>query len=149
MISDEKWMLMAIEEAKLAGIQGEVPVGAVLIKNDKLIVGAHNQTIIKNDSTAHAEIEIIRLAGKKLRNHRLSNTTLFVTLEPCAMCFGAMVHARIERLVFGAFDPKTGVCGSSGNLINAEYFNHKFEIDGGILENKCAKILHDFFKSLR
>jgi len=108
---DEEWMALAIEQAKLAEKINEVPVGAVLVQDDQLIASAHNQPISNNDPTAHAEIQLLRAAGKQLNNYRLPNTTLYVTLEPCTMCLGAMIHARISRIVFGAYDEKTGVCG--------------------------------------
>ena len=149
MTKDEKWMQIAIEEAELAMNENEVPVGAVLVKNNKLLAQAHNQPINQNDSTAHAEIQLIRKAGKQLKNYRLIGSTLYVTLEPCAMCFGAMIHARIERIVFGASDPKTGVCGSSINLNEENFFNHKISITGGVLENESSKLLRLFFKSKR
>ena len=149
MRKDEKWMRIAIEEAKLAMKESEIPVGAVLVQNNKLIAQAHNQSINKNDPTAHAEIEVLRKAGEYKKNYRLNGSTLYVTLEPCAMCLGAMVHARIEKLVFGAFDPKTGVCCSSDILTNANFFNHKIVIEGGILEKKCSDALKNFFNSLR
>ena len=125
MTDDEKWMDLAIKQAIKAEMEGEVPIGAVLVKDELLIAKAHNQPIIKNDATAHAEIQLLRNAGKKLQNYRLTGSTLYVTLVPCAMCFGAMIHARIERIVFGAYDPKTGVCGSSEDLTNANCFKHK------------------------
>jgi tRNA(adenine34) deaminase len=149
MTKDEQWMQIAIKEAKLAKKKNEIPVGAVLVKNDKLITRAHNQPIIKNDPTAHAEIELLRKAGKKKENYRLVGSTLYVTLEPCAMCFGAMIHARIERIVFGAFDPKTGVCGSCMSLNKESFFNHKISVTGGILDKECSELLRLFFKSKR
>ena len=149
MTKDEQWMQIAIKEAKLAKKKNEIPVGAVLVKNDKLITQAHNQPIIKNDPTAHAEIELLRRAGKQQENYRLIGSTLYVTLEPCAMCFGAMIHARIERIVFGALDPKTGVCGSCMDLNNENFFNHKISITGGVLEKESSNLLRLFFKSLR
>jgi len=149
MNNDEYWMRIAIEEANLAMTENEIPVGAVLVQNDKLIAQAHNQPIISNDPTAHAEILVIRKAGKQKKNYRLVNSTLYVTLEPCAMCLGAMVHARISSIVFGAFDTKTGVCGSSSNLIAESFFNHKINIRGGVLEEQCKEILQSFFKSRR
>ncbi|HIF46860.1 tRNA adenosine(34) deaminase TadA, partial [Candidatus Thioglobus sp.] len=112
LLQDEKWMALAIEQALLAQAIDEVPVGAVLVQDNQLIASAHNQPISTNDPTAHAEIQLLRAAGKKLNNYRLPNTTLYVTLEPCTMCLGAMIHARISRVVFGAYDEKTGVCGS-------------------------------------
>ena len=149
MTDDEKWMELAIKQAIKAEKEGEVPIGAVLVKDELLIAKAHNQPITKNDATAHAEIQLLRNAGKKLQNYRLTGSTLSVTLEPCAMCFGAMIHARIERIVFGAYDPKTGVCGSSEDLTNANCFKHKINITGGVSENKCSKLLQTFFKSRR
>jgi tRNA(adenine34) deaminase len=149
MKKDEKWMLLAIKEAKLAESEGEVPVGAVLVKEDLLIAKAHNQSILKNNATAHAEMQTIQLAGKKLNNYRLNGTTLYVTLEPCAMCFGAMIHARIERIVYGAYDSKTGVCGSCGDLRNAMFFKHSIVVTSGVLEVENQKILKSFFNNLR
>ena len=149
MNEDEKWMQIAIQEAIKAEKEGEVPVGAVLVKDGLLIAKAHNQPISKNDATAHAEIQLIRIAGKELQNYRLNGSTLFVTLEPCAMCFGAMVHARVKRIVYGAHDPKTGVCGSSEDLTNANCFKHKIHITGGVSERKCSQLLQTFFKLLR
>ena len=149
MNNDEKWMKIAIKEAFKAKAEGEVPVGAVLVKDGQLIAQAHNQPISKNDPTAHAEIQLLRVAGMKLQNYRLTRTTLYVTLEPCAMCFGAMMHARISRLIFGAHDPKTGVCGSSLDLTTRNYFNNDIDINGGILENECSVVLQDSFKYRR
>ena len=149
MNEDEKWMKIAISEANLANNEGEIPVGAVIIQNNKLIVKAHNQPIINHDPTAHAEVEALRKAGRKLKNYRLSGSTLYVTLEPCAMCLGAMMHARIERIVFGASDPKTGVCGSKADLISETFFNHRIKVQGGVLEKETKNLLQSFFKSKR
>jgi len=149
MNKDEKWMRIALNEANLALDENEIPVGAVLVKNDKLIAQSHNRPINKNDPTAHAEIELLRKAGEQQKNYRLIGSTLYVTLEPCAMCFGAMIHARIERIVFGASDPKTGVCGSCINLNEEKIFNHKISITRGILEEESSKLLRLFFKSRR
>jgi tRNA(adenine34) deaminase len=149
MNKDEKWMRIALNEANLAMDENEIPVGAVLVKNDKLIAQSHNRPIIKNDPTAHAEIELLRKAGEHQKNYRLIGSTLYVTLEPCAMCFGAMIHARIDRIVFGASDPKTGVCGSCINLNEEKIFNHKISITCGILEEESSKLLRLFFKSRR
>lgn len=146
---DEQWMKIAIDEANSAIKKGEVPVGAVLVRNNKLLARAHNNSIAKHDPTAHAEIEVLRLAGSQIKNYRLSDCTLYVTLEPCAMCFGAIVHARLKRIVYGARDTKTGVCGSSIDLRGANCFLHKPEIIGGVFENKCSKILIDFFRLKR
>ena len=149
MTDDEKWMNLAIKQAIKADNEDEVPVGAVLVKDGLLIAKAHNQPISTNDATAHAEIQVLRKAGIKLQNYRLTCTTLYVTLEPCAMCFGAMMHARITRIVYGANDQKTGACGSSENLINANCFNHKIHLTNGILEDECKQLLKKFFNLRR
>jgi len=149
MNKDEKWMQIALNEAKLAMNENEIPVGAVLVKNGKVIAKTHNQPIKKNDPTAHAEIQLLRKAGEQQKNYRLIGSTIYVTLEPCTMCFGAMVHARIERIVFGASDFKTGVCGSCINLNKENFFNHKISITGGVLENESSELLKLFFKSRR
>jgi tRNA(adenine34) deaminase len=149
MIEDEKWMSFALEQAREAEKEGEVPVGAILVKDDIIIARAHNKPISSNDPTAHAEIQLIRTAGEELKNYRLPGTTLFVTLEPCAMCLGAIMHARIKRVVYGAHDPKTGVCGSSQNFMEASCFNHKIDLASGVLENESKQLLKNFFKSRR
>jgi len=149
MTDDEKWMSLAIRQAINSEKKGEVPIGAVLVKDKLLIAKAHNQPIAKNDATAHAEIQLLRNAGKKLENYRLIDSTIYVTLEPCAMCFGAMIHARIERLVFGAYDPKTGVCGSCEDITNANCFKHKIIVSGGVLQDQCSQLLQSFFKKRR
>ena len=149
MNEDEKWMSLALEQARKAEEEGEVPVGAILVKDGLLIAKAHNQPISTNDPTAHAESQLIRAAGKKLKNYRLTGTSLYVTLEPCAMCLGAIMHARVKHVVFGAYDPKTGVCGSSGNLINAKCFNHKINLASGVMENESKQLLKNFFYSRR
>ena len=120
-----------------------------LVQNNQIIAKAHNCPISKNDPTAHAEIEVLRKAGEKLQNYRLPKTTLYVTLEPCAMCLGAMIHARIERVVFGASDPKSGVCGSTIDLSSESIFNHQISVSGGVLEHECKNILQSFFKLRR
>ena len=149
MIEDEKWMSFALEQARKAEKEGEVPVGAILVKDDLVIARAHNKPISTNDPTAHAEIQLLRAAGEELKNYRLPGTTLYVTLEPCAMCLGAIMHARIERVVFGAHDPKTGVCGSSENFMEASCFNHKIVLASGVLENESKQLLKNFFNSRR
>lgn len=143
------YMQLALEQAKLAAEIGEVPVGAVLVQDHQLIASTYNQPISNNDPTAHAEIQLLRQAGKKLNNYRLPNTTLYVTLEPCTMCLGAMIHARVSRLVFGAFNEKTGVCGSCTDLSNSEYFNHTIKVEGGVLADECKNLLQQLFKSRR
>jgi tRNA(adenine34) deaminase len=149
MIEDEKWMQYAIIEANIAKDKGEVPVGSIIVQNNQVIAKAHNSPISKSDPTAHAEIEVLRKAGAKLHNYRLPKTTLYVTLEPCAMCLGAMIHARIEKVVFGASDPKSGVCGSTIDLSSESIFNHQISVSGGVLEHECKNILQSFFKLRR
>jgi tRNA(adenine34) deaminase len=149
MTKDEKWMQYAIDQALLAKDKAEIPVGAVLVFNNEIISQAHNNPINLNDPTAHAEILALRKASYKQKNYRLPRTTLYVTLEPCMMCLGALIHARIERIVFGASDSKLGVCGSSIDLSSMLSFNHRVIIDGGILENECKTILQSFFKRRR
>ena len=142
-------MKLALEQARLAQAMSEVPVGAVLVQDDQLIASAHNQPIYSNDPTAHAEIQLLRAAGKQLNNYRFPDTTLYVTLEPCTMCLGAMIHARVSRVVFGAYDQKTGVCGSCTDLSTSQCFNHTIAIEGGVLANDCKQLLQEFFKKRR
>ena len=146
---DEKYMKMALEEAEGAGETGEVPVGAVLVKGDRVLAGEHNRCIELNDPTAHAEILVLRRAGELLENYRLNDTTLYVTVEPCPMCTAAMVHARIARLVFGAPEPKFGAVESAFQLLRNDHLNHKIEVDQGMLEQECAELLKRFFKGRR
>lgn len=148
-VSDRYWMNLAILEAKKAEKMGEVPVGAVLIKDDKLLASAHNQPIKTCDPTAHAEIKLLQAAGKKLSNYRLLNTTIFITLEPCPMCFAAITHARITRLVFATPDPKTGACGGAIDLTTATCFNHKIKVEQGLLATQSKTLLTNFFQSRR
>lgn len=145
----EKWMRIAIEEANLAKNINEVPVGAVIVKNGKLLSKAHNQMISNNDSTAHAEIQAIRKACASEKNYRLVASTLYVTLEPCTMCLGAIIHSRISRVIFGASDFKSGVCGSCADLTLETFFNHKVEVVSGVLEGECKELLQSFFRLLR
>ena len=147
--SDEHWMQQALELAKKAEAQGEVPVGAVLVKDDQVIGEGWNHPISANDPTAHAEITAMRAAAEKLQNYRLPGTTLFVTLEPCTMCVGAMIHARIERLVFGAYEPKTGAVTSVFNILQSPEHNHRIHFQGGVLEDECASLLKEFFQARR
>ena len=149
MNEDQKWMKIAIQEAKKAVNEGEVPVGAILVKNGMIIAKAHNRPITKNDATAHAEILAIRKAGKKEKNYRLVGTTLYVTLEPCLMCLGALINARIERIVFGAKNTKNGFCSSLVDMTNDSQFNHRAIVTGGVLEKQCQEILKSFFKLRR
>ena len=147
--SDEYWMQQALAVAKHAQQQDEVPVGAVLVKDNEVIASASNSPISLNDPSAHAEVLVLRKAALQVQNYRLPNTTLYVTLEPCMMCAGAMLHARVERLVFGAYDHKTGVAGSCFNWLQDEKHLHKITVVGGVLEQQCADILQNFFKAKR
>ena len=146
---DEKYMKMALREAELGAQSGEVPVGAVLVKGDRVLAGDHNQCIKRSDPTAHAEVLVLRKAGEVLRNYRMSDTVMYVTTEPCPMCISAMIHARISRLVFGTLEPKFGAVESKINLLQEEGLNHHFEVSRGILEKECAEILKSFFKKRR
>lgn len=143
-------MRLALEQARLAAEMGEVPVGAVLVdEKNQLLASGHNQPISSNDPTAHAEIVTLRRAAESIDNYRLVNTTLYVTLEPCVMCVGAMVHARVKRLVYGAVEYKTGAIESACRLLDTTRFNHRIEIGSGILKEECATILSDFFAQRR
>ncbi|MCD2449805.1 tRNA adenosine(34) deaminase TadA [Methylicorpusculum oleiharenae] len=147
--ADEAWMRHALRLAQRAEALGEVPVGAVIVKGDRCIAEAWNSPIATHDPSAHAEILVIREAGKQLQNYRLIDTTLYVTLEPCVMCMGAIVHARIGRLVFGARDEKRGAVCSVMNLASAPFLNHKVDWSGGVMETICSGMLKDFFKARR
>ncbi|MGN0916330.1 MAG: tRNA adenosine(34) deaminase TadA [Succinivibrio sp.] len=143
-------MKKAIDQAKKAWSIGEVPVGAVIADSEgRIISRGYNQTITKNDPTAHAEVVALRKAGKKLGNYRLLDLNIFVTLEPCVMCSMALIHARIKGLYFGAYDLKTGACGSVFNTITDERHNHRIEVEGGILKDECSNILSEFFRQRR
>ena len=143
------YMKKAINEAKKALKYDEVPVGAVIVKDGKIIGRGYNKREILNLSTAHAEINAINKACKKTGAWRLSGCTLYVTLEPCPMCGGAVINSRIDRVVFGAFEPKSGSFGTAVDLSKVKNYNHHPEITGGVLENECASLLSDFFKKLR
>ena len=142
-------MRHALELAGCALEAGEVPVGAVLVLGDRIVAEGWNRPIATHDPTAHAEIVALRAAGPVLENYRLIDTTLYVTLEPCVMCMGAISHARVRRIVYGATDPKRGAAGSALQLADAEFLNHRVEITGGILGEICASQLRSFFKSRR
>ncbi|MEN8169124.1 MAG: tRNA adenosine(34) deaminase TadA [Pseudomonadota bacterium] len=146
---DIHWMRRALELATLAAREGEVPVGAVLVKGGQLIAEGRNRPIADHDPTAHAEIQVLRAAGKAMNNYRLSGTTLYVTLEPCPMCAGAIVHARVERVVFATTDPRTGAAGSVYNLLQSNELNHRCEVEGGVLADESANLLRGFFRSRR
>jgi tRNA(adenine34) deaminase len=149
LIIDETWMLRALELARLAKQAGEVPVGAVLVMDGVSIAEGWNCPISTHDPAAHAEIIALRAGGLALQNYRLVGTTLYVTLEPCAMCMAAIVHARVKRLVFGAYDPKRGAVCNALQLADADFLNHTVEWKGGVLEEDCSLLLRDFFRQKR
>jgi tRNA(adenine34) deaminase len=146
---DQHWISYAIKLAKRAEEQGEVPVGAVIVRDNKLVSEGWNQPIGDHDPTAHAEIMALRAAGKAESNYRLSGATLYVTLEPCVMCVGAITHARIKRVVYGADDPRAGAAGSAFSLLGSDQFNHSPEMKSGILAEECGEILRNFFRARR
>ena len=147
---DQDWMRQALQQATLAAEYDEVPVGAVLVdEGNELVAGGHNRPIGSRDPSAHAEIVVLRAAAQKLDNYRLPGTTLYVTVEPCTMCVGALVHARVARIVYGACEPKTGAIESAHRLFETGSFNHRPEIKGGVLADECAALLTDFFASRR
>lgn len=146
---DAAFMQLALEQARAAAAAGEVPVGAVVVKDDRVIATGRNAPIEGNDPTAHAEMQALRAAALELGNYRLDGCELFVTLEPCAMCSGAMLHARLDRVVFGATDPKTGAAGSVINLFAQSQLNHHTQVQGGVLADACAGVLQDFFQDRR
>ncbi|MDO9170040.1 MAG: tRNA adenosine(34) deaminase TadA [Methylobacter sp.] len=147
--TDEAWMRHAIRLAQRAEQQGEVPVGAIVVQDNRCIAEGWNIPITSHDPTAHAEVVAMRGAGVHVANYRLTDATLYVTLEPCVMCIGAMSHARIKRLVFGAYDPKRGAVCNALSLTDASFLNHKISWDGGVLETECSEMLRDFFKARR
>ena len=142
-------MKLALDEAKLAFSRKEVPVGAVLVKGDKVISRSHNQSISKNDPSGHAEMNVLRDAAKTMDNYRLNGTSLYVTLEPCLMCFGACIHARIDRLIFATEDQKSGVVINNLNLQKQSFFNHEISISSGILARESSELLKKFFQERR
>ena len=145
----EKFMRMALEEAQKAGDIGEVPIGAIVVKDDVVVGRGFNKTETSKDPTAHAEMEAIRMAAKTLGGWRLIGCDLYVTCEPCSMCAGAIVWSRIKNLYIGTMDPKAGACGSVFNIVQEQKLNHNVNIQTGILQEECSKILKDFFKNLR
>ncbi len=146
---DERFMLAALELAKSSAREGEVPVGAIVVREGEVIGTGRNRPISSSDPTAHAEIAALREAGRQADNYRLTGCTLYVTLEPCAMCAGAMVHARIARLVFGATDPKAGAAGSVFDIVGSPRLNHRVETHGGVMEEACGDLLREFFRARR
>jgi tRNA(adenine34) deaminase len=149
MHADEYWMQQALDCAKQAEAKGEVPVGAVIVKDDTLVSSGYNKSIINHDPSAHAEIQALRMAGEKTQNYRLLGTTLYVTLEPCVMCIGAILHARVERLVFGAYDPRAGAVVSLFKIADEQSLNHRLKYTGGVLAETCGDMLRSFFKQRR
>ena len=149
MTDDCLFLRAAVAEAEAAERDGEVPVGAVVVQGDEIIASGHNRVLHDSDPTAHAEIVAIREAGKVLGNYRLERCTLYTTLEPCAMCAGAILHARIERLVYAASDPKAGACGSVLSVMNHPRLNHRVEVSSGLLADECGAMLTDFFRRKR
>ena len=142
-------MAVAIAEARLAAAADEVPIGAAVVRDGTVIARTHNQTVARRDPTAHAELLAIQHALRILESDRLTDCTLYVTLEPCAQCAGALVLAKVGRLVFGASDPKAGMCGSLGDLVRHPRLNHRLEVIGGIAEQACAQLLQEFFATRR
>lgn len=146
---DQLWMRHALSLASKAAQAGEIPVGAVLVKDQQIVGEGWNQSITLNDPSAHAEMLAIRQAGINVKNYRLIDTTLYVTLEPCTMCAGLLVHSRIKRLVFGAYDAKTGAAGSIMDVLNDTRLNHQVEVVGGVLGEECGETISAFFRQRR
>ncbi len=147
--SDEQWMQRALELARRAGDLGEVPVGALVVRDGELLGEGWNTVITHSDPSAHAEMVALRDAARAAQNYRLPGVTLYVTLEPCTMCAGALVHSRVQRLVFGAYEPKAGIITSNATLLEQDWFNHKVEWTGGVLEAQSADLLQGFFRARR
>jgi tRNA(adenine34) deaminase len=143
------WMQRALELAQKAQSLGEVPIGAVLVKDDQIIGEGYNAPINQHDPTAHAEIMALREAAQRIGNYRLLNTTLYVTIEPCVMCAGALVHARVKEVVFGAKEPRTGAVGSVFDILQSDRLNHRVAIRGGVMAEECATLIQQFFKQRR
>ncbi len=148
-MDDQRWMRLALAEAERAAAMGEVPVGAVVVRGDEIVGRGHNRREVDGDPLAHAELLAIREASETVGGWRLNDCTLYVTLEPCAMCAGALVNSRIDRLVFGAHDPKAGYCGSLGDLVRDSRLNHRLDVEAGVLAEECGALLKQFFETLR
>jgi tRNA(adenine34) deaminase len=146
---DRQFMQQALEQAGLAALAGEVPVGALIVRNGEVIARAFNRPITNHDPSAHAEMLALRQAALAEENYRLPGTTLYVTLEPCTMCAGAMLYARVDRIVYGAADPKTGAAGSVLDVFSSKQLNHQTIIEGGVMGQECGQLLRDFFKERR
>ncbi len=149
MTGDELWMEEAIREGRKALAAGEVPVGAIVVLDGRVIGRGHNRNLSDSDPTGHAEVVALREAGRRVGNHRLLNCELYATIEPCAMCAGALVHARVRRLIYGASDPKAGAAGSVMQVLNHPQANHRMEVQAGILAARCAELLQEFFRLRR
>jgi len=147
--TDERWMRHALQLARRAEAEGEVPVGAVLVRDDELVGEGWNRPVGESDPTAHAEIRALRQAGAALGNYRLVATTLYVTMEPCPMCAGALVHARVARLVYGAPDPRIGAAGTVFDIVRAPEVNHRLDVFAGVLQDECRDLLQRFFRARR
>lgn len=148
-VDDEHWMRFALEQAALASAAGEVPVGAVLVREGTVLAAGFNCPIKSSDPTAHAEIAVLRSAARELGNYRLPGTTLYVTIEPCTMCVGAMIHARVARLVFGAPEPRAGAVCSHFRLLDTDTYNHRIEYRAGVLADACSAVITEFFRARR
>jgi tRNA(adenine34) deaminase len=148
-LTDSDFMQAALDEARLAGAEGEVPIGAVVVREGEIVAWGQNRVLRDVDPSAHAEMVALRAAAKAVGNYRLSGCTLYVTLEPCAMCAGALIHARLDRLVYAAADPKAGACGSVLEVLNHPRLNHKMIVEQGILEEEAAELLRSFFRERR
>lgn len=148
-LTDEDWMKVALDEARKAAEIGEVPIGAIIVRGGEIVGRGHNRREIDHDPTAHAEMLAIREASRSLGGWRLLQSTLYVTLEPCPMCAGAIVQARIDRVVYGASDPKAGCAGTLMNLLQEERFNHQVEVVSSVLQEQCAQMLKEFFRNIR
>jgi len=146
---DEQYMRLALDEAEAALRSAEVPVGAVLVKDGCVLARGHNGPIGQRDPTAHAEIVVLRAGARELDNYRLTGTVLYVTIEPCVMCMGALMHARVARLVYGATDPRAGAAGTVFDLARDNRFNHRLEVTGGVLKSDCRGIIQEFFQNRR
>lgn len=147
--TDASFMRHALECARQAGAEGEVPVGAVLTYGGEIVARGRNRPVSLHDPTAHAEIQALRAAGQALENYRLIDTVMYVTLEPCVMCAGALVHARVARVVFGAYDPKTGAAGSVFDILASERHNHRVDVTAGVLAEECGSLVREFFRRRR
>ncbi|WP_416391929.1 tRNA adenosine(34) deaminase TadA [Alloalcanivorax xenomutans] len=148
-MDDQYWMARALALAERAAEQGEVPVGAVLVRDGEIIGEGYNRPILSHDPSAHAEIGALRDAAARAGNYRLPDSTLYVTIEPCTMCFGAMIHARVARLVYGAREPRAGVCESQLGLPERDFYNHRLEVTGGVLADQASQLMRDFFRRKR